>query len=443
MRISENKGARADAAPGPPNFPGYRELAFLAFVLLILTFINGLVPQLQITLLSGQIVVTNSTMNLFVLAVLILGSLMHPQISFRNLPMFTWLLCIGFLLLDMPYLIFVHNMSLTEVLASYDNYYFLLLCGPAALAFRGAVSEKAIVRCIEFLLIVSAVIGIAQYLTAQPILHTQSVDGKFEVASWQFFDQVRAFSLFSSSLAFGLFCSFCGALGVALFRTSPVRGLLLFMLSTIACFATLTRLCYLVFICAITYSLVIIYGKKLTRGIWQPFLFFTLGIATILSGLRNVGDMSAGNLQDTGSLIMRLNEGVYYLDIISHSTLASKLLGSGITYSEQKNPVPIDNVLLAVVLHTGLVGLTLFGILLVKMWLFLRREALRTQRPLVIAATSLWATLPCAGIFNVVIMQLGAVFAICILCKEIHTKGYQPLKAGGFKLFSTSASTHL
>jgi hypothetical protein len=52
------------------------------------------------------------------------------------------------------------------------------------------------------------------------------------------------------------------------------------------------------------------------------------------------------------------------------------------------------------------------------MWLYLRRKALATQEPLIVAAAGLWATLTCAGIFSITFSSFGAVFAIAILCER-------------------------
>ena len=411
-------------ADDPSNYPVYRVLAFLAFALSLLALVDGLIPQLQMRLFAGHILVTNAVLAIVILVALVLGCFIHPSVEFTRLPMFTWSLCITFLLFHMPYLILVHDMSLADVLKSYIGYYLLLLSGPAALAFRGAISERVIIRYTGILLLACAAVGIAQYLTGQPLLYTESVDGKFEIYSWNFFDDVRAFSLFTSGLGFGLFCSLCGALGIALFRKSHVKGTIWFVLSALACFSTLTRLCYLVFLCASVYALVLVFGKRSSRGLWQPLLFFVLAIATILSGLRSSLNEGGSSLQDTGSLLMRLDEWTYYLGIFFRSSMIEKLFGSGVALTKD-NPVPIDNVPLALLLHIGLVGLVLFGVLLTKMWLYLRREALITQQPFIIAAASLWATLTCAGIFNIVLIQLGGVFAIAILCKKNNLHHHQ------------------
>jgi len=383
--------------------------------------VDGVIPQLQMFLLGGHILISNVLVKIILLATVALGSCLHPTLKLAGLPMFTWLLCVGFLIVEIPFLTLACGMSVGDLLQSYNAYYLLLLIGPVLLVFQDAVSERIMMRWIVLLLFVCAAIGVAQYVTAKPILYTESADGGFAILSWDFFGDVRAFSLFTSGLSFGIFCAFCGALGVALSRTLPTRGTLVVIVSALACFTTLTRLCYLVFFCACTYAVVLTFGRRRTRGLLLPLLFAALGIATIAFGLNSIASGGATNLQDVGSTLMRVDEWTYYFNLLIHATLAHQLFGFGIVQNEKlisSAPMAIDNVPLALIMHIGIVGLALFGVLLIKMWLYLRREALSTQQPLLIAAASLWATFACASIFNIVFGSFGAVFALVILCKR-------------------------
>jgi len=402
------------------NLPVYRFVAFFVAVLCFLSFVDAIVPQLSLYLV-GQLVVREAMVKGALLVVVVLGCFLYPKIHSVKGPTLVWLLCIGYLFAEIPYLTYARDMVFVDVLQSYSVYYLLLLIGPALLVFRGRVSQRAMIWSTVGLLAVCASVGIAQYLTAQPILHTESADGAFRVDSWNFFGQVRAFSLFTTALNFGMFCALCGALGVALTRTRPVGGIVLLVVSAVACFTTLTRLSYLVFICACTYALVITFGKKANRGLWHPVLYWGLGIATILVGLNSLASNNTADLQDASSLIERVGQWAYYYNVIIHSSLTGQLLGVGIVQSESVRPLYpmiIDNLPLALVLHVGLVGLVLFGSLLIRMWLFLRCEAVDTQQPFMIAAASLWATIPCAGIFNILFSPFGAVFALAILCRK-------------------------
>jgi hypothetical protein len=392
-------------------------VSIFAAILCFLCLVDAAFPQLQMFLLDGHMLAGNVVLKAALLATAALGFFVRPKARFEDLPMYTWLLCVGFLVADTSHLVFSKGLSLVDVLQAYYAYYLLLLVGPILSVFRGAVSERLIIKCTVAFFLVCAPLGALQYLTAQPILYTESADGAFSIQSWNFFGDVRAFSLFSSGLEFGIFCALCGALGVALSRTLPIRGWLLCGLSGLACFTTLTRLCYLLFFCVCTYALVLTYGKRPRRGLWLPVLYSVLGISTLAIGLASFVTGENVTLQDASSLVDRIVQWVYYSDLLAHTSLADQLLGLGIVQNE-KVLVPIDNVPLALVLHVGIAGLVLFGILMIKMWLYLRRQALATQQPFLIAAASLWATFACAGIFNITFSSFGTVFALAILCEK-------------------------
>jgi hypothetical protein len=402
------------------KLPVSRMAALFVVVLCFLSLVDAIVPQLGLYVF-GQVVVREAAVKAVLFAVVVLGCLFFPRIRLAAGPIVLWLLCIAYLAVEIRHLTSARGMSFVDVLQSYAVYYLLLLIGPALLVFRGRISEDLIIRCTVFLLLICALVGIAQHVTARPILFTESTDGSFRVDSWNFFDQVRAFSLFTTALNFGIFCALCGALGLALFRTRRVLGALLFTVAAVASFTTLTRLSYLVFVCACSYSLVLTFGKKPARGLWQPLLYFALGISTIVVGLYTLINSNTSQLQDPSSLLERTGQWVYYWELIRQSSLADQLFGVGIVQNENilpRYPMLIDNLPLALVLHIGVVGLGIFGALLIKMWLYLRREALATHQPFVVAAASLWAALACAGIFNIVLSSFGAVFALAVLCRK-------------------------
>jgi hypothetical protein len=413
------------------NISIYRLAAFLVFIVCLLSLVDAAIPQFQLYLFR-EIIVKQYVVKGALLGAAALGYALYPKTQAAGVPVGAWLLCIAYLLADMPYLHSAVGWSFSDVLLSYNAYYLLLLIGPALVAFREGVSERAIMRCTVFIFLICAAFGIAQHVMDRPILYTESPDGSFSINSWDFFGSIRAFSLFTSSMNFGMFCALCGALAVSLYRKAPVKAAFLFIVSAVACYTTLTRLCYLVFVCAASYAFVLTFGKKPGRGLWQPVLYFVLGMSTILATLFSVAGGDTGNLQDTGSLFERIGQWLFYVDLLLHSTRTQLLFGVGIVQNESilpRYPMIIDNLPLALILHIGIVGLVLFSILLIKMWLYLRKEALATQQPFMIATASIFASLACSGIFNITFPTFGTVFALAILCAK-----YRPVKRYGTRL---------
>jgi hypothetical protein len=419
--LSDNKKTRGFQLNALLALSEYRALALLASGLCFVAVVNALVPQVQMFLTGGQTFFGDSVIKTALLVAVTMGCLLRPRVNIATLPWLAWLLCIGYLIIEVIHLTINCGLSLGETVFSYYNYYCLFLIGPALLIFRGAVSQRVLVRCSVYILAVCAMLGAAQHLTQSPIVYTENLSGSFNVPSWIFGGQVRAFTLFGSSLEFGMFCAFSGALGIALARKMPIRGAILAIASALACYTTLTRLCYLIFVGASASSLVFTFGKKPSRGSWLPLLWFLLGLSTILVGLRSASSADAGTLQDAGSLLERLNQWASFSDLFLHSSLVYQLFGLGIVQDENirlNYGMVIDNTLLALLLHIGVVGLVLFGTLLTKMWIYLRREAVVTRQPFIIAAASLWAAITCAGTFNIVFGVFGAIFGLAILCNS-------------------------
>lgn len=402
------------------NISIYWVIASVVFILCLFLLVDAAIPQLQLYLFR-QILVSNVVVKGTLLALVVVGTLLHPRLRVAGLPIAAWTCCVSYLFADIGYLVLRDGMSLGDVLLSYNGYYFLLLLGPLLLAFRNAVSERYIVGSVVVLFLVCAAFAVAQHFSGRPILYTDSPDGVFEVQSPMFFGEVRAFSLFTSAMDFGMFCALAGALAIALVRCMPIRGSLLFMIAGFACYTTLTRLCYVVFGCACIYAVVLTFGKKPARGRWHPIVYCALGILTVMVGVYSFLSGDTSNLQDTATLMERIGQWAYYSNLISQASLAEKSFGLGIVQMKKIVPVfpmVIDNVPLALILHIGVVGLILVGALMVRMWQYVRREALLTQQPFLIAAASLWATLACAGIFNIVFNSFGIVFALTVLCEK-------------------------
>ena len=115
--------------------------------------------------------------------VVLFGCLFRPRLHVMTLPMGSWLLCIGFLILEITYLNSSSGMSVADVLTSYYDYYVVLLIAPLLLVFRGEVQERVLIRLTVLVFSACAALAFAQYLSNSPILYTESVSGSFKVAS--------------------------------------------------------------------------------------------------------------------------------------------------------------------------------------------------------------------------------------------------------------------
>lgn len=394
-------------------------LALTAMTATLLASVGGALPQLQMFLLGGHML-TNVFAKVTLVVALVLGLLARPRTDITGLPIVAFAIAIGYLILDVGYLITACRLSPSDIWQSYNGYYAYFFLAFGCVAFRGMIPERLLIRYTVFSLVICACIGIAQHFTGRPLLYTESLEGNFIVQSWEFFESVRAFSLFSSGLDFGAFCALCGALGVAMSRKHRLQGVLITALSALACYTTLTRVAYLLFFGACMCSAVITFGKDPKRGFWQPLVYLLVGAVTMVLGLRSFAtDDTTTDLQSASSVFERLVEWTYYTDQLMHSSLDHQLFGLGIVQGGNDSTVaPIDNVPLSLILHIGIVGMVIFCTLLFTMWLFLRREALTRQQPFIIAVASMWATLACEGLFQTLLSQYGCCFALALLCSR-------------------------
>jgi len=415
----------------------------------LLIVVDAVLPQFEMFLLGGHMPLSNVTVKFALFGSIIVGLYLHPRITANGLPISTWATCVVYLVFETIYLSTGVGMPLIDVVQSYNGYYLMLLIGPAALVFRHAVPERLIIRHTAWLFAICAGIGILQYLTGEPLVFVETVDGKTVVLSQNFFGELRAFGLCSSPMTLGVCCTLGGALGVALTRERLWPGIALTILAAIGTYVTLVRQFYLLLPCACSYSALMTFGKKPSRGLWQPLLYFAVGLGTLVYSVLSWAQESdpENHLRSASSVIERVVEWVYYSDIFLRSTPTEQLLGLGMVQNDKMTdqiPAAIDNLLLGIGLHIGIVGVVLFGVLLFKMWLYLRREALASRQPFIIAVVSVWATLWCSGIYyHGMLAPFGALFVLVILCSRSRTFSTETprCRAAAFRTHDTDNSS--
>ena len=412
---------------------GFDIPSLVAAMACLLVVVDAAVPQIEMLLLGGRLPLSNVVVKFTLLGCIIVGLYLHPRLTVTGFPITAWTTCVVYLAFETVYLAAVLHTPLIDIIQSYNGYYLRVLVGPAALVFRQAVPERLLIRYTAGLFAICAGIGILQHLLGEPLVTVESAEGIQVAVGTNFLGSFRAFGLCSTPQNFGLYCTVGGALGVALIRERFWTGISLTILAAIGCFVTLVRQWYLLFPCVCLYSAIMTFGKKPSRGLWEPLLFFAMGAGTLAYGVLSWAQ--DGNpdqhLANGGSLIERLVEWTYFGNMFLRSTLTEQLLGLGIVQNNnlaEHAEAPIDNLLLGIVLHIGIVGLVVFGFLLVKMWLYLRRESLLFRQPFITAVASEWAILWAAGIFyHGMLAPFGALFVLVILCsrsKIISTESF-------------------
>lgn len=327
--------------------------------------------------------------------------------------------------ITIPYLLFsaylvLHFILLREeypadyLLQSYNSYYFFLLLFPFA-AFL-SVESNFFGKLLVYISAPLLLLGFAQYLSNSTILPVSSADQYFSVFSHEYYGKIRAFSLFNSGLNYGHFLSLLGAfvLCYAMKRRRIARLALIMILIIVllACYTTLTRNLYIEFIFTLFTAVLLSVKQKKNRNPFFdkiinsiPFIYgFTAALLVFPAQLFELISSSGSVLLKQESLIIRLQTWQYYLPLWTEHGLYTLLFGVGLIQHERfpiTENVVIDNSFLAIGLHTGIIGLVLWFVLMRKMWLYL----LTIQRTMpdnvpISAMTALCSTWVSSGLFN-------------------------------------------
>lgn len=410
-----------------------RYLGYIAVALFFFLFIDGLLPQVQMQLFSGSVPLKNVMVKM-VMAVCLAGALLlHAFRAGKVLAlkpiMFPYA---AFLLyLTVHLILFRNDFPLDYLLFSYNSYYFFVIMLP--LSAHLSLNSESFNRWLFTLSIPLLFVGILQNVLNDPLLPVTSSDGYFEVLSWSYYEgKVRSFSLFSSGLNYGQFLSLLGASAVCLAINARRRrrrllfsGLLL--VTTFAIYTTLTRNIYIQYAFTIITALSLAWCAKRrvsVSGLRFAILPVLFGIisAVLVFGVQGYLLLVAGDqtLLRDDSLNMRLAQWIYYFPYWTQNGLERLLFGTaliqlgGDRFSVSED-ILIDNTFLNIGLHSGLIGLLLWLLLMWKIWRWMLQN-LNTfpDNSVLIAITALWSTWISSGIFGAT-MSFYSMFAMLAL----------------------------
>jgi len=399
--------------------------------------VDAAIYQLQMFVAGGRAPVTAAALKLAILAALMAAALFRCKIANPRLMRLS-LLFIAYLVLDLLFLYFNLGIDFVDILVSYNIYYLIFFIDILALCVPLRISDRMLVRIVIGCFLICAPLGFAQYFWQRPIVPTASGDNNFRVVVWNAAGGIRAFSLFTAPGFFGLFSSLIAALSIAMcrFRRNWIVALPLLLMSALACWISLTRSDLVGLACALTTACVITFSSKKNRARWLPLIYVPIGVAVgIYAFFLSSSGSGTRAITDTSSFTERLYEWGYYLGTFRMDKWPTLLFGSGMVQSEkvQTNAsiVPIDNLYLAVTLHTGIIGLALTMTLFWTLWEVLRKKAESRSSTLYTAVAASFSTLWCVGLFSVSATALGGMLLLCAVCKidgEIPAQWEQPVR---------------
>jgi len=403
-------------------------LGRILILVLLLSMIDGMMPQVEMALFAGHVLIPTVALKWLIIAIAALGVLIKPRLA-TTIPMiFAWIALVTYLLFEAMNFTLTKNYSLVYVAYSFEATLYFLLLLPLLYAFKETVKEQQVSAVIMWLFVPLVILGIWQGATNHPILPTISVDRYFQVYSWDFYGRVRAFSLFGSASNFGHFLALVAAMSVAAVaqwkgrrKSLAIMGLVLALIAT---YLTLTRATYVEVLLAVSTATLITFFKwrgfrlSLLWGIYAGIGLFVAFVApAIISGLRGTDHLLAD-----ASLLIRYEEWAHYGGIWLNHGIATMLFGTGLMQSSRfaiTRQVVIDNVWLSLLFQLGLVGFIIVLAFIWRLWKILL-DGLKThpRSILTIGVVSACSTFPFTSIFGITTLDYFLLFMVWLVSRK-------------------------
>jgi O-Antigen ligase len=413
---------------GAAEGPMLRILGLMTYLVLVAIYLaDGILPQVQMFLTGGSTPMTSEFKLL--LLFLVVASVILTR-SFRKSQMVNAIMILAaFMFIDSLILLATTKYQALDILNSFRGSFFpLILCGIvmfSPVTFR----QRDVLAWGTAVFIACITISIFQFTTDTSVLPTRSRDGTFAVQSLLFYDRVRAFSLFTSSLQAGVFYCIPAALGAVLLlmRRHLLVGSLLFSLSVFGSYAAFTRLSMLG-LGASVLSAIIMWNPRLTVAAKVlPLIWGLIAVLTISTALRDPAGSRRSGVLNTESAHDRLDGWRFYGDRYGASNLTEMLFGTGMTehvaadapnQDSSAAPTQIDNAFLQILLHSGLLLLCVVIYYYVRAWRLLYNKVTRDRTPFGLSAGAVFSTTPLLAAINDFPLAMFALFTIAMMIKR-------------------------
>lgn len=404
-------------------------LGRILFVVLLLSMIDGLMPQAEMALFAGHVLIPAVVLKWLVIAIAVLGMLIKRKIGTSSQVIYAWAALMIYLSFEGLFFTLTTNYSTQYIVYSFEATLYFLLLLPFMYAFKDTVDERRVSSVIMWLFVPLVLLGIWQGATNHPVLPTTSVDRYFQVYSWDFYGRVRAFSLFSSASNFGHFLALVAAMNVAaIYQWKGRRKLVATMglvLALIATYLTLTRATYVEVLLAVTTAILITRFKRrgfrlsLLWGIYASIgLLVAFAAPVIVAGIHSTDH----NTLADASLIMRYEEWAKYGGIWLNHGISTMLFGTGLMQSSRFSIVrhiTIDNAWLSLLFQFGLVGFIIVMAYLWGLWKILLGALQAHPRSIITTGVvSTCSAFPFTSIFGITTVGYFLLFMIWLVSRK-------------------------
>jgi hypothetical protein len=380
---------------------------YMFFLLSLLIIVNAAFPRIQMLLFHDHVLVYSLFLKIgiFILATIYL--LILGRADFGGTLTKSIFALLVYLLFDTLYLSTSYSIPLRDLCFGYDTMYSILILAGFVLILRPQVPEKSATKIIIFISIPLLVLGISQSILNNPILSLRSENDYFIVLVWNYYGQVRAFSLFSAPAYYASYLVFFGSLLFAMmlrhrgkkvflesFLFSIVLFSLFYSLNRTAIFAMGLSLLTVFLIVIKNISLKVL--PLLMMGFFIASIFLVIGAPMIAQQFPYVFAFKIH------SLVERYEEWRHWITFLVESPM-TLLLGSGIFQNgilKNANDIIIDNMFLAVLVQIGVIGLALVLFVIYETWHAVGVMVYSSKTPIGIAGLSLITMWPVFAMFG-------------------------------------------
>lgn len=354
---------------------------------LVVSLVDGLMPRVE-TLIFG--IDGNATIGgKYVLAASFATVILHI-LSLGKFKRLQWQSLSWFSLFVVLFIGEVIVWEGTSIVQSLRSYYFFLLIFPLCAVFD--VSWSQFKNWLYWVSVPLIVLGILQYLLEAPLLDTGNPSDKFNAMSYVFGEKIRAFSLFSSSREYGYFLNIILASLLVMDgenRPSQLKvivRILFIAIVVVAIYTTLTRTAYLQAALIIAAYILLKFFSS-SGALFRVLPWVYAGVAIFIAYISTYGHGQDHLIANATAVEQRLlstdsmQERVYYWS--SHvkwaidQDLSKIVFGSGIVQSNAEiysESLIIDNTYIALLLNSGLIGLSCWIIFMNSLWRQLCKE---------------------------------------------------------------------
>jgi hypothetical protein len=418
------------------NYTGPFALLRLAVLVIALFFlVDAALCQLQMFVTGGASPITPAVLKVALIGALAAAFLLRGKLHNQRAAKIG-LLFVAYLLLDALHQYFNLGIDFTDILLAYNAYYVLPLLGVIAFSVPVRISDRLLARILIVLSVLCGSLGLAQYITNTPIIPTQSSDGNFQVLVWSSLGHLRVFSLFGEPASCAVFFCLTGSLAVAMFRRKKnlIVAAPLLALSLFVSWASGARTNIAGTACGVITAWLITFVVRKDRTKWLPLVWLTLGllIAAYASLQTGSGGLSTGSITDATSFSERLAIWSRFLEMFRTTSVSNLLFGYGLVQNGKLDPTGLggsDNLYLGVILHIGIIGLSLFMLLLWQFWQLLRKEAERRTSYFTTAIAATYSTVLLTGLFK--LNFFGAIFLLFAISNRASPSQYSETPYGG------------